>query len=156
MLSTDPSHRPRLETAVGSCRSISSSLGVRRGSDLAVWRAGDTPPARTERATKSVSSRAHSRRVCSCAYAMTSDCRHRIRRRGVSPIGSEDFRYLFSDLHGPRAAATPVLLYTPPLEKCRRSSEIISPVGLTFIQNPLGSMQVGASGCYGDAAVEHP
>jgi hypothetical protein len=27
----------------------------------------------------------------------------------VRPIGSEDFRYLFSDLHGPRAAATRVL-----------------------------------------------
>ena len=98
MLSTDPSHRPRIETEVGSCRSISSSLGVRRGSDLAVWRAGDTPPARTERATKSVSSRAHSRRVCSCAYAMTSDCRHRIRRRGVSPIGSEDRFVTYSQI----------------------------------------------------------
>jgi hypothetical protein len=75
-------------------------------SDLTVCLAGDTPRARTERVPTSASSRRHSPRVRACRRTKTSDCRHRIRRRGVSPIGSEDFRYLFSDLHGPRAAAT--------------------------------------------------
>ena len=105
-LSTEPPHLRRRKTAVGSAGPYLLIARRAARSDLTVWLAGDTPPARTERAPTSASSRRHSPRVRACRRTKTSDCRHRLRRRGVSPIGSEDFRYLFSDLHGPRAAAT--------------------------------------------------
>ena len=99
--STEPSHRRRRETAVARRCSISSSLGesacgaVR--SDCQIL-AGDTPPARTERVPTSASSRRHSPRVRACRRTKTLDGRDRVRRRGVSPTGSETFRYIFSDL----------------------------------------------------------
>ena len=54
----------------------------------------------------SASSRVHSPGVRACTDAKSVDGRHRRRPCGVRPMGSEENRYLFSDLHGPRAAAT--------------------------------------------------
>ena len=45
----------------------------------------------------SASSPVHSPKVRVCTDAKSLDGRHRVRRRGVSPTGSETFRYLFSD-----------------------------------------------------------
>jgi hypothetical protein len=55
-------------------------------SDLTVWLAGDTPPARTKRVMRSASSPVHSPKVRACTDAKTSDCRHRIRRRGDAAL----------------------------------------------------------------------
>ena len=66
-------------------------------SDLPIWLAGDTPPARTERVIRSAPSWPHSPKVCACGDAKSLDGRHRVRRRGVSPTRSDAFRYLPSD-----------------------------------------------------------
>jgi hypothetical protein len=94
---TDPSHRRRWESAVGSSRSMCSLLGVRHGQ---IWLSdliGYTPHASTEGVMRSASSPVHSPKVRACTDAMSSDGRHRRRPCGAYPIGSDAFRYFSSD-----------------------------------------------------------